>query len=328
MSVAAWSRWTGQRHALRLGVSACLLGQEVRFDGGHARSRFVTDRLAEFADLFPVCPELDAGLGVPRPAIRLVEGEDGDTRLCVTRTGEDLTERFLEAAERRIGGMNARELDGFVVKKSSPSCGMERLRVHGPNGPRHRNGVGLFTQRLMERHPLLPIEEDGRLQDPALRERFVLRAFCRSRWRALRNRGLSRNALVRFHTAHKLLLRTHDERQYQELGRLVSSFGTMPDEEIYRRYEVGFQRALMHRATRGRHTNALQHALGFLKDRLAPIAKRELLTTLEDYRQGFVPLIVPVSLLRAHVRDHDVPYLDEQIYLDPYPKELMLRNAS
>jgi len=312
---------------LRIGVSSCLLGEEVRYDGQHARSRYVTDHLARFAEFVSVCPELDAGLGTPRPALRIVR-RDGESRLETSSTGEDLTERFHAAADARMDRLDELgELDGYVVKKSSPSCGMERVKIYAASGGGSRDGVGLFTARLRERYPLLPVEEEGRLNDPVLRERFLLRAWSRRRWRAAREAGLTRSRIVAFHTAHKLLVRTHDERAYRSLGRLVASFGEMPDAELFARYGEELQQTLAVPASRGRHVNALQHALGYLKDALHPNEKQEILTACADYQAGIVPLIVPVAMIRAHVRTHRIEYLLDQVYFDPYPKELALRSV-
>jgi uncharacterized protein YbgA (DUF1722 family)/uncharacterized protein YbbK (DUF523 family) len=323
----AWLRWADGQRPLRLGVSACLLGHAVRHDGGHARSRFAAEALARFAQLVAVCPELDAGLGAPRPALRVVAAADG-LELRESASGRDHTAAFAAAAERRLAQLGLDDLDGFVVRKGSPSCALERLRVYRGRSVARRDGVGLFTRRLLELAPLLPVEEDGRLQDPALRERFLLRVFCRSRWRVLRARGITRRGLVAFHAAHKLLLSTHDDASCRRLGRLVAACGTLPDAELFRRYGEAFQAALARPASRGRHANALQHALGHLKRGLGAVEKREALLIVEDYRRGLLPLSAPVALVRTLARRCGTAYLVEQLYLDPYPKELGLRNAA
>jgi uncharacterized protein YbgA (DUF1722 family)/uncharacterized protein YbbK (DUF523 family) len=323
--LGAWQSWHSVDLPLRLGVSTCLLGENVRFDGGHARDRFVSDTLGQWFEYVPVCPEMEIGMGTPRPTVRLVD-EDRGTRLVAPSTGEDFTERMLAFAEDKVAELSRLGLDGYILKKSSPSCGMERIRVYQDGMPARRNEAGLFAGRLMERWPTLPVEEEGRLNDPMLRENFIERVFGRNRWRGLVRRGLSRRRLVQFHTAHKLLLRAHNEAAYQRLGKLVGSAGTIPDRELFAAYEDEFQAALRTHATNKKHANVLYHALGYLKKALEPIEKRDILTAIEDYRQGLLPLVVPLTLLRYCIRRHSVEYLAGQLYFDPHPKELMLRN--
>jgi len=320
-----WQHWHDDAYPLRLGVSTCLLGEEVRFDGGHARDRFVTDVLAQWFDHVAVCPEVEMGMSIPRPTIRLVDEGQG-IRLVSPGSGEDFTDRMEAYSRERVGELKGRDLDGYVLKKGSPSCGLERIRVYRKGMPLRHNESGLFVKALKEHWPGLPLEEEGRLNDPRLRENFIERVFARNRWRVLVSRGLSRRSLVDFHTAHKLLIRAHNEAAYRRLGRLVGSAGTMPDAELFASYEVTFQEALTTKATAKKHTNVLQHAMGYLKDVLGPIEKRELMTAVEDYRQGLLPLVVPLTLLRFNIRKHDVEYLAGQLYFDPHPKELMLRN--
>jgi uncharacterized protein YbgA (DUF1722 family) len=229
-------------------------------------------------------------------------------------------------AEEKCAELSRLGLDGYVLKKGSPSCGMERIPVQRPDGPASRRGVGLFAQALMERWPHLPVEEEGRLNDPALRENFIERIFTRNRWRTLVRRGVTRRRLVEFHTAHKLLLRSHSEAGYARLGRLVGGAGSTADRELAARYEAELQGTVRARATVEKHSNVLQHALGHLKRLLAPVEKREILEAIEDYRRGLLPLVVPVTLLRFGIKQHGVEYLAGQLYFDPHPKELMLRN--
>lgn len=322
-----WRGWHDEAEPLRLGVSSCLLGEEVRFDGGHKRDRFVTDVLGPWVEWVPVCPEVDVGMGIPRPTIRLVK-EDRGERLVAPKTGEDFTERMDTYAKGKLRELEDIGLDGYILKKGSPSCGMERLNVFGNDMPVHRRGVGRFTARLIEHWPHLPIEEEGRLNDPRLRENFIERVFCRNRWRLAVKRGLTRRRLVEFHTAHKLLLRAHNEASYQRLGKLIGSAGTIPDRELFASYEDEFQSCLRAKSNAKRHTNVLQHAMGYLKRVLDPAEKRDILAAIEDYRLGLLPLIVPLTLIRFNVNKHDVEYLRGQLYFDPNPKELMLRNHS
>ncbi len=319
-----WRQWHDDE-PIQLGISSCLLGAKVRFDGGHKRDRYLTDVLGEWFEWVPVCPELDIGLGIPRPTIRLVAGEAG-TRLVEPKSGEDLTERMEVYSREKVDMLMARDLDGYILKRASPSCGMERVKVYTEAGMPLKAGAGVFARVLMEKWPNLPVEEEGRLNDAVLRDRFIEHVFCRHRWRTLVRRGLSRRRLVEFHTAHKLLLSAHNEAGYRRLGRIVASTGTLPDDELYRSYEDEFHNVLMFKATRKRHANVLYHALGYLKTILDPREKRELVGLIEDYRNGLVPLIVPITLLRHHVLKHEISYLTGQLYLEPHPRELMLRN--
>lgn len=325
----AWRAWHSDEVPLRLGVSGCMLGASIRYDGGHARDPFVTNGLGPWVEWVSVCPEVEVGMGVPRPTIRLIdrEAEDGSKaeRLVAPSTGVDHTDAMNELVRERARGLG--EIDGFVFKKGSPTCGLHRVKVYHENGHgAHKRGRGLFAAAMVERWPWMPVEEDGRLNDPRLRENFIERVFSRNRWRAFVARGLERKGLVDFHTAHKLILRAHDEGGYQRLGRLVASFGSVPDGEVFCEYEGEFHRTMAVMASRGRHVNVLQHAAGYLKELFGPREKREVRTAIEDYGSGLLPLIVPVTLLRMAILHHNVEYLMGQLYFDPHPKELMLRN--
>ena len=321
-----WKRWHDEDEPVRLGVSACLLGAEVRFDGGHKRDRYLTDVLGENVEWVPVCPELEAGLGVPRPVLQLRGGESGDA-LVVRESDEDWTDRMRRWAEPRVAELRSLGLDGFVLKKDSPSCGMERVRVYpGPDLPARRTGVGHFARRVADAIPDLPLEEEGRLNDPPLREAFIEAIFAHHRWRTLERRGLGRRELVAFHEAHKMLLMAHDEPGARALGRTVARFGKDPDQAIFEAYRAGFVAAFRKRATIARHVNVLEHLFGHLKRKLSRDEKREVALAIEEYRARRVPLVVPVTLLRFLVTAHGVDYVREQLYLDPHPRELMLRN--
>jgi uncharacterized protein YbgA (DUF1722 family)/uncharacterized protein YbbK (DUF523 family) len=311
---------------LRLGVSSCLLGQAVRFDGGHKRDRFVTDLLGSHVEWVPVCPELEAGMGVPRPAMRLVR-EGRDVRLVETASGRDHTARMRRFSAKRLRSLRALELCGYVLKKDSPSCGMERVKLYGGKGMARREARGLFAAALRDAFPSLPVEEEGRLSDPALRENFIERVFAYARLRELFRGRWSAGRLVAFHTAHKLQLMAHSQPAYAELGRMVAEQTRLPRAELRRRYSERFMQALARLATRGRNANVLQHATGHLKQQLEPAARAELAALIHDYRRGLVPLVVPITLLQHHARAHAVAYLQGQTFLEPHPRELMLRNA-
>lgn len=311
---------------ISIGVSACLLGEKVRFDGGHKRDSFLTGTLARFVTFVPVCPEFDLGLGAPRESMRLVAGPDGAPRLLAPRSGLDHTRAMERYAKRKLDEIEALDLSGFVLKKDSPTCGLERVRVYSEAGMPSRNGRGLFAAALVERFPLLPVEEEGRLSDLKLRENFLERVFAWRRLRDLFARGAGLGEVVAFHTAEKLLLLAHDPEGYRELGRLVAAAKSIPRGEFLERYGRRYMEVLSRPATRGRHANVLEHMLGHLKDALGAEDKREMLALVRDLRAGLVPLIVPLTLLRHHVRVHGIAYLQGQRYLEPHPKELLLRN--
>lgn len=310
---------------IRLGISSCLLGQKVRFDGGHKRDTFLTETFGRFVEWVPVCPEAECGFGTPREPMRLVRLKHG-VHLVTNKTGKDLTAPMQRYADRRTEELQQEDLCGYVLKKSSPSCGMERVKVYDAHGRPAPSGRGIFAATLLERFPGLPIEEEGRLSDPRLRDNFVERVFAYRRLRDLFVAGWEVGDLVRFHTAHKLAILAHSPRAYRVLGQLVAQASKTPRAEIEKRYGETFMAALAVMATPGRQANVLQHMAGYFKTLLDGDSKAELLQTIDDYRRRLVPLIVPITLLRHHVRRHGVSYLAEQVYLDPHPRELMLRN--
>ena len=312
---------------VRIGISACLLGEEVRFDGGHRRDPFLTEVLGPHVTWVPVCPEVELGLGTPRETLRLVRS-GRDLRMITTRTGVDHTEAMNRWSRKRLEQLAAENLCGYVLKKDSPSCGMEAVKVHGRVSFPERNGRGLFARALLKRFPSLPVEEEGRLADPALRENFIERVFAYRRLRDLFAPGWTPAGLIRFHTSHKMALLAHSTTAYRELGRLVADIPKIPRREVRLRYEQKFMTALALIATTRRHTNVLMHMTGHLKGRVDPESKSELLQAIDEYRRSLVPRIVPLTLIRHHARAHDVEYLEGQTYLDPDPRELLLRSAS
>lgn len=310
---------------IRIGVSACLLGRAVRWDGGHKRDRFVADQLGAFVEFVEVCPELESGLPVPRPTLRLC-GDPADPRLVFVESGREHGAALLESARAKLRELAALDLCGFVLKSESPSCGMERVRVYDERGMATRKGVGLFARELMRRLPLLPVEEEGRLNDAKLRETFVERVFAYRRWLDFVAAGAGPAELVDFHRVHKYLLLAHSPEHYAALGRLVARRKEFGRAQLRERYGTALMECMARPATRGRHHNVLQHLAGYFKRELGDDSREELHRTLDDYRRGLVPLVVPLTLLRHHVRALGVAYLAEQVYLDPHPKELMLRN--
>ncbi len=310
---------------IRIGVSACLLGQEVRYDGGHKRDPFLVETFGRYVEWVQVCPEAEIGLGTPRDPIRL-ERDGKDVRLVNPKTGADLTRKMRTYAPRRVAALEDQDLCGYILKKDSPSCGMERVRVYDGGGVPFRNGRGLFADALLRRYPNLPVEEEGRLNDPRIRENFVERVFAHRRLRSLFTGRWTIGALVRFHAAHKLQLLSHSPKAYATLGQLVARAKEMLREGLRARYEAGFMKALSEIATPRRHANVLHHIVGHFRRHLDDESRRELLGVIEDYRASLVPLVVPLTLVRHYVRRFDIPYLKGQMYLEPHPKELMLRN--
>jgi len=313
------------RRPIRVGISSCLLGEAVRFDGGHKRDPFLTETFGAFVEWVPVCPEVECGFGTPREAMRLVR-VDNDVRLLTVRTAVDLTDRMAAYTRRRVAQLDAQDLCGYVLKKDSPSCGLERVKIYGTGGVPEKSGQGIFARGLVERFPSLPVEEEGRLSDPRLRENFVERVFAYWRLRGLFRGRWNLGTLVEFHTAHKLILMAHSPEAYRQLGRLVARARGVGRKDLERRYTEQFMSALAVIATPRRHANVLQHMAGYFKNLLDAKSKAELGAAIDDYRRGLVPLVVPMTLLRHHVRVHGVSYLEGQHYLAPHPKELMLRN--
>ncbi|GFK92624.1 hypothetical protein NNJEOMEG_00449 [Fundidesulfovibrio magnetotacticus] len=309
---------------MRLGVSSCLLGNPVRFDGGHKHDRWITGELGRYVEFVPVCPEVEAGFGTPREAMRLV-GDPAAPRLVTIRSGRDLTETMRAWAARRVEELAGENLCGFVFKSRSPSSGMARVKVYPEKGgmPAH-TGVGLFARAFMERFPLIPVEEEGRLSDPRLRENFIERLFVLRAWRDTLARGADTAALIDFHARHKLLAMAHSPALAKDMGRLVAQAASLPDAPD--RYEAMLLAAMAKPATVARHVNVLQHMAGYFRKTTTQDERQELAEVIEDYRRGLTPLIVPVTLINHHVRRHGVEYLARQTYLRPHPLELKLRN--
>ena len=310
---------------IRIGVSTCLLGESVRYDGGHARDRYVTDTLGQYMEFMPVCPEMEAGLGLPREPIRLV-GDPKSPRVITINTNKDLTETMTHWAQQRVRELEKEDFCGFIFKSKSPSSGMERVKVYAEKGMPVKKGVGVFAKAFMEHFPRIPVEEDGRLHDPHLRENFIERIFTLNRWRQMLKEKPSAGTLVKFHTRHKLLLLSHSTKHYREMGKLVAETKGKKTSEIFDHYESLLMETLRLKATVKKHTNVLHHMLGYFKKQLTAEEKQELLEVIDDFYNGLVPLIVPVTLFKHYVRKYEQPYLKDQLYLSPHPMELKLRN--
>ena len=311
---------------LRLGISRCLLGEPVRYDGGHKRNQFLVDVLGQHVEWVPVCPEVEAGFGTPREAMRLVD-DVAEPRLLTVRSHHDYTGRMRRYAKTRVREFQALNLSGYVFKKDSPSCGTRRVRVYARDGRLLGTGKGLFAEAFQRAFPLTPIEEEGRLRDQGLRENFIERVFGYHRWQVL-NARLTKGRLVAFHTVHKYLLLAHSQRHYRELGRLVANGKLYSVRELARTYGHLFMEALAVKTTIRKHVNVLQHLAGHFKNALSAKARTDLHGVLSDYHNGIVPLSVPVTLIGHYIRILDVPYLKDQVYLAPHPKELTLHSVN
>lgn len=309
---------------IRLGVSRCLLGEAVRYDGGHKLDRFITETLGQYVDFVPVCPEVECGLSVPREAMRLI-GNIENPRLVTNKSGVDHTDRMVQWAEQRVQELESENLCGYIFKSRSPSSGMARVKVYNDKGQPEKKGVGIFARIFMAHFPWLPVEEEGRLHDPVLREHFIESIFVFRRLRELEGGKKTRGALVEFHTRHKLMFMAHSPDHYRLMGKLVAG-GPSDMNALYDEYRKLLVDALRLRATPRKHVNVMQHIMGYFKKQLSADEKQELLEMLDLYRNGHLPLIVPVTLLNHYVRKYEQPYLREQYYLNPHPLELQLRN--
>ena len=308
-----------------LAISSCLLGQNVRFDGAHKRDNWLVNELGRYIDYRPFCPEVAIGLGIPRPPIRLVGTVENMRAVGVKNPDLDVTERLRTFAHQTVHQLG--EVSGYVLKSKSPSCGMERVKLYGDKGMASSHGVGIHAGVVLRSLPNLPVEEEGRLRDPVLRENFINRVFCYQRWQRLRQSVVSAKALIEFHTRHKYMVMAHSQAAYQRLGRLLSDLKQQDLQAVADLYEAEFMAALARRVSRKRHVNAMQHMQGYLKKQLDGGDKQELAESIEAYGRSEIPLIVPMFLLRHHFRRNPDPYIAGQWYLQPYPDDLGLRNT-
>jgi len=310
---------------IKLGISACLLGKNVRYDGGHKLDLFLTETLGQYVEYVPVFPEVECGLPVPRESMHL-EGDPDSPRLVTICTKQDMTDRMVEWARKRVAGLEKKGLCGFIFKSDSPSSGMERVRVYNEKGMPVKKGVGMFARIFIEHFPLLPVEDEGRLHDPKLRDNFIERIFALKRWREVISKKESRGILVEFHTKHKLLILSHSPKHYQMMGKLTAKAKEIPIKELYQQYQTLLMESLELKTTPKKNANILQHMMGYFKEQLSADEKQELLEVIDHYRQEYIPLIVPITLIQHYVRKYDRPYLKQQVYLNPHPLELQLRN--
>lgn len=310
---------------IKLGVSTCLLGHKVRYDGNHSHNRYLTQTLGLFADYVPVCPEVECGMPTPREAVRLA-GDPDAPRLETRKTQTDKTGMMADWIPGRLAELEKEDLCGFIFRSKSPSSGLYRIRVYGDDGKVRKTGTGLFAKAFTRHFPRIPVEEAGRLHDPKLREHFIERIFAFQRWRDLLDRNKTLGGLVDFHTCNKLLILSHNQEHYRKLGKLVARGKEFGIDDLFDRYEERLFRALNLKTTLKKNINVLLHILGFFKRNLSSDEKQEMLAVVDRYRDGLVPLIVPLTLLNHYVRKYEQPWLKMQTYLNPHPFELKLRN--
>lgn len=309
---------------IKLGISSCLLGEKVRYDGTHQRDAYIVETMGKYFEWVPVCPEVEYGLPVPREAMRL-KGTPDYARLVTRKTGVDHTEGMREWAEKKLDELEKEPLSGFIFKARSPSSGLYGVKVYGPSGSVYKSGMGIFGSAFVRRFPLIPVEDDGRLHDPELRENFIERVFVKARWQEFMLEP-SAAGLVDFHTRHKLLIMAHNPEHYSRLGRIVATAGKRKTHKLYSEYLSTLMEGLSLIATTRKNTNVLHHIMGYFKKNLSAAEKQELLELFGDYHRGLVPLIAPIVLVNHFVRVFREPYLERQFYLNPHPIELMLRN--
>ncbi len=317
-----------QMEKIKVGISSCLLGEKVRFDSGHKKNAFINSMLADYFDFTGFCPEVDIGLGIPRETIRLVEIEDS-VRCVGTKTPDmDVTDRLYESAEKKKRWHQG--LCGYILKKDSPSCGMERVKVYKGDMP-GRKGIGIYAERLMQNFPSLPVEEEGRLEDSRLRENFIQRVYIYWRWQTMVDDGLSLKALQTFHAQHKYIFMSHDQNLARPLGAMLATKeAATKDQALFNQLALNYLEQMMTLlkkvATRNNHVNTLHHIQGYLKNYLSADDKQELTDIIHQYREGLLPLIVPITLLRHHFRRNPDKYIANSYYMQPHPGELMLLN--
>jgi len=311
------------KHEIKVGVSSCLLGNEVRYDGGHKNNDYIHKTLSQYFEFRPFCPELESGMSVPRPPIQLRHTEQGVRCVGVKDHELDVTEQLQSCNQKQDHWLD--DLCGYILKKDSPSCGMERVKVYRNEYP-DRSGTGIFAQYLKDHYPLLPLEEEGRLGDAKLRENFIQRVYVYYRWKQFSLETITPSRLQVFHSQHKLIAMSHEQNMAKSLGQLVASANKLNIDDVAQNYILLLMRCLKITATRGNHVNTLQHIQGYLKKSLDADDKTELIETIERYRLGQLPLIVPITLLRHHFRKQPDPFIDQSYYMSPYPQELAVLN--
>lgn len=309
---------------MKLAVSSCLLGERIRFDGGHKQSRFIVEQLSAFSDFVPFCPE-HLAFGTPRPSVRLVRLNDG-VRVLSNKSHEDVTEILEATSLDEFHALESESLCGIIFKSKSPSCGLNSAKLYLQNGMVEGKEDGIFAKLCRERYPLLPMEEEGRLEDPWLRENFVMQIFAYQAFETFKASSPLLKDLVRFHTVYKFMLQAKDEKLYRELGNIVANRDGYTTETLLALYELGFKTAIGKKSSIKRNRNVLEHLSGFFKNELTKSEKETLHSQIEDYAAKIVPLIVPLSTIHLYAKKYDISYLLDQTFLNPYPKTLALRS--
>lgn len=311
---------------INVGISSCLLGNEVRFDGGHKHSHLCTESLSRYFHFIPECPEVASGMSIPRKPIRLIGDIHEPSVVAVHDNSLDYTDQLKTFSQNKAQQMD--ELCGYIFMQKSPSCGVFRVKVFQESGrPAAEPGRGVYAKAVMDGNPLLPVEESGRLEDAVLRESFITRVYAYHNWQQLKKKGLSYQAILEFHASYKYCLMARTPTHYVELGRLLADAGKHNIDDLAERYFSLLMENLNVLATRKTHTNVLMHLQGYLKKVLSAKEKQGLAKIIEQYRTDQVPLIVPITLLKHHFNNHPDPYITKQAYLQPYPDDLSLRNA-
>ncbi|BBM66395.1 hypothetical protein VA249_30410 [Vibrio alfacsensis] len=310
--------------SIKVGISSCVMGQRVRFDSGHKISNFVTKELDGYFSFVPVCPEVGIGMTVPRPTIRLVSNEERIALVETKNPENDHTDKMLTYSENKVNELQREQLCGYIVCAKSPTCGMERVKVYSKNNAA-KEGVGLYTKTLMENMPWLPVEEDGRLNDPVLKENFITRVYCLNDFYESMGGEPTRGKIIEFHSRYKLTLMAHHPESYKSLGRLVADIASYDMDTFHSLYRLGLMKALQNRASRKNNTNVLMHLQGYFKRSLNPEEKAELATVISDYRTGLLPLLAPLTLIKHYLNAYPDEYLQKQKYIDPHPQEMRLR---
>lgn len=309
---------------IKIGISSCLLGNRVRYNGGHCRDRYLTETLGFFVDYVPVCPEVECGMPVPRESMRL-QGKPDSTRLLTSKTGEDKTDQMEKWIPEKLKALEKESLCGFIFKSKSPSSGLHKVKLYSPEGIPGGTATGLFAKAFTEYFPDIPVEEEGRLHDIKLRENFIEQIFTLRRWRDQLSEARTPGGLVNFHSRNKLLILSHHQATYREMGKLVAKGGRLPVDTLFSDYEKLLLKALSYKTTSKKHINVLLHMMGYFKKSITPDEKAELLESIDQYRAEYVPLIVPLTLLKHYARKYKTDYLLSQTYIDPHPIELKLR---
>ncbi|KJY84529.1 membrane protein [Vibrio galatheae] len=309
---------------IKIGISSCVLGERVRFDSGHKISKFVTKELSPYFEFISVCPEVGAGMPVPRPTIRLMSNEDRIELVETKDVTKEHTQAVVDYSKSKIAQLEQELLCGYIVCAKSPTCGMERVKVYRKDGATNV-GVGLYTKELMTQMPWLPVEEDGRLNDPLLKENFITRVYTLKDFYSSMGEAPTRGKIVAFHSRYKLTLMAHHPSSYKQLGKLVANVKDYDIDDFYRLYREGLMKAMAHRASRKNNTNVLMHLQGYFKRELDKQQKQELRQVIDDYRVGLLPLLAPLTLIKHYLTAHPDAYLAEQAFLQPYPQELRLR---